>query len=322
MIYCSRLGAATMSVFVQLAPAEYSGMAFASFSAGRRAFDLGDARAMMWMSQLAYETDTPSTIDTVGPRWAFKPIQKLRVAAPAMDTRVIVGERADCTIVAFAGTDPALAANLLTDVNVRLSSVNTHSGFQEALDSVWPSILPHIKTSARPLFFTGHSLGAALAVLGAFRAAKDGIDVGAVYTFGMPRAGAKSFADRYNAKLGERTFRLVHGGDTVPCIPDVLVDSGAVGALLAGLQFHHVGRMLKCDSGGKFDRAVALTTTDSNDPRFLAGARENMRHRVSAALAGQLLAAAGPGMLGPFYKLLPFAIRDHLPDRYLRALED
>jgi hypothetical protein len=78
--------------------------------------------------------------------------------------------------------------------------------------------------------------------------------------------------------------------------------------------------MLKCDSGGKFDRNRPLSAMSCDDPRFGAGVRENWTNRVSAALAGKLLAAGGPGVLGPLFALLPFAIRDHLPDRYLIAL--
>ena len=49
-----------MSIFVQLPPADYSRTAFGQFRPLRTGFDLGDARTMMWMSQLAYETDTPA----------------------------------------------------------------------------------------------------------------------------------------------------------------------------------------------------------------------------------------------------------------------
>jgi triacylglycerol lipase len=306
-----------MSRFVQLPPADYSRSAFAAFSPQRAGFDLDDARAMMWMAQLAYETDAPNTIAEIAPLWGFKPVQVVQAQGPVIDTRALIGERPDCTVVAFAGTDPALARNLITDVRVRLTDENTHAGFQDAFDAAWPQIQPKIQVSARPLFFTGHSLGAALAVLAAAKAHRCGITPAAVYTFGMPRAGGQDFAGTYNDILGERTFRLVHGGDIVPCIPEW----AARLAPPARIPFQHVGRMLKCESGGKFDRAAQPSPLDSNDPTFRAGVRENWINRKNAALAGILLAPAGPGLFGPFYTLLPFAIRDHLPDRYRHALE-
>lgn len=305
-----------MSKFVQLPPEKYDKKAFEKFSAQRGRFDLDDAHAMMWMAQLSYETDAPATIKEIAPVWNLKPIDPIRALGPLIDTRAIIGERDDCTIVAFAGTDPALASNLITDAKVRLTPFDTHEGFQKAFDAVWPQIKTQIENSARPLFFTGHSLGAALAVLAAEKAHDSGMTPAAVYTFGMPRAGGAAFAGRYNRKLGDRTFRLVHGGDIVPCIPEWFA------RLLppARISFQHVGQMLKCESGAKFDRLAPLAVATCNDPAFHAGVRENWINRKNAFLAGELFAVAGPGALGQFLRFLPFAIRDHLPDRYLSAL--
>ena len=166
-----------MSIFVQLPPADYSRTAFDQFRPLRAGFDLDDARAMMWMSQLAYETDTPQTIAEIAPLWSFKPIELVRAQARQIDTRAIVGERADCIVVAFAGTDPALSKNLMTDVDCRLTPNDTHEGFQAAIDAAWPQvetkITALIQASPRPVFFSGHSLGAAMAVLAAEKV-KDG----------------------------------------------------------------------------------------------------------------------------------------------------
>lgn len=305
-----------MSKFVQLPPELYDKKAFEKFSAQRGRFDLDDARAMMWMAQLSYETDALPTIEKVAPLWDFKPIAHFRAQGSAIDTRVIIGERPDCMVVAFAGTDPALARNVRTDFDIRLTQADIHRGFQDAFDAAWPLIESTIRASPRPLFFTGHSLGAALAVLAAEKAHDNGMTPAAVYTFGMPRVGIGKFAARYNAKLGDRTFRLVHGGDIVPCVPEFL-------AHLLPLQrifFQHVGHLLKCDSGAKFDRSAQLSDLLSDEPRLRDGTRENIRNRISAFFAGQLLALAGPGALGHLLPLLPFAIRDHLPDRYLSAL--
>lgn len=307
-----------MSKFVQLPPEDYDLKAFDKFSATRGHFDLDDARAMMWMAQLSYETDTEAlpTITEIGPKFGFKPIPHFVATGTAIDTRAIVGERPDCTVVAFAGTDPALSDNVVTDVKVEITASDTHKGFQEALDAVWRKIEPAIRASQRPLFFTGHSLGAALAVLAAEKAHDNNMSPAAVYTFGMPRTGSGTFATRYNGKLGDRTFRLVHGGDIVPCIPEFLVRP----APLAPIMGQHVGCMLKCSSGAKFDRAAPLSAMTSDDPRLTAGVRENISNRINAFLAGELLALAGPGAVGNLLRFLPFAIRDHLPDRYLAAL--
>lgn len=308
-----------MSIFVQLPPADYSRTAFNQFRPLRAGFDLGDARAMMWMSQLAYETDTPQTIAEIAPLWSFKPIEFVRAEARQIDSRAIVGERTDCIVVAFAGTDPGLSKNLMTDVDCKLTPNDTHEGFQAAIDAAWPrvetKIAALVEASPRPVFFTGHSLGAAMAVLAAEKVKEGSLRPTAVYTFGMPRAGGRLFKTRYNRILGDGTYRLVYGGDTVPCMPDSVKVLGML------TEFQHVGRLLTCKSGGKFDRNTPLSEKKSNDPRFVDGLRDNLRNTMRSLLAGRIFAPTGPGALGRLFALLPFGIRDHLPDRYLQALE-
>lgn len=299
-----------MSKFVQLPPELHDQKAFERFSAQRGHFDLDDARAMMWMAQLAYESDAVDTIKQVATLWQLERVQHLAALGEQIDTRVIIAERAGCSFVAFEGTDPAIAANLLTDANSVLTDDDEHAGFEAALMAVWPKLLQDLETRPKPLFFAGHSLGAALVVLAAEKANDAGIVPAAIYSFGMPRAGGANFAARYDGKLGDRTFRLVHGNDIVPCVPD------SIGPLV----FRHVGRMLKCPSDGKFDPAMPLSTSDNDDPRFAAGVRDNFRNQLSAFLAGRFFSPQGPGALGRMFAFLPFAIRDHLPDRYLSAL--
>ena len=124
-----------MSIFVELPVGDYKPDAFDKFLPARGTFDLDDARAMMWMSQLAYETDTQNTIPAIGQLWSFQPITKIQAQAGTADTRAIIGVRNGCTIVAFAGTDPALGDNVITDIRVKLSPRDTHTGFQDACDA-------------------------------------------------------------------------------------------------------------------------------------------------------------------------------------------
>jgi hypothetical protein len=299
-----------MSKFVELPPHDYNKAAFDKFRPQRGAFSLDDALPMMWMAQLAYESDAVKTIKQVAALWQLERVQHLAALGKKIDTRVVIAERAGCTFVAFEGTDPAIAANVLTDANAMLTDDDEHAGFEAALMAVWPKVLQDLGTRPKPLFVTGHSLGAALAVLAAEKANDAGIVPAAVYTFGMPRAGGDRFARRYIGKLGDRTFRLVHGNDIVPCVPD------SIGPLV----FRHVGRMLKCPSGGKFDPAMPLSNTENDDPRFAPGARDSFRNQLSAFLGGRFLSPQGPGALGRMFAFLPLAIRDHLPDRYLSAL--
>src|SRR5262245_57879144 len=99
---------------------------------------------------------------------------------------------------------------------------------------------------ARPpnplVVFTGHSLGGALAVIAAERAMRANIaQATCVYTFGSPRTGGSAFFDRYTQRLGDVTFRLVHGTDIVATVPPALNN-----------RFLHVGRLIQCPTDGRF----------------------------------------------------------------------
>ena len=78
-----------------------------------------------------------------------------------------------------------------------------------------------------PIVISGHSLGGALAFLGAFEFMRSSPPrpVVAVVTFGAPKAGNQSFCDQYDRLLGERTVRIEARGDKVP---DVARRSGYV----------------------------------------------------------------------------------------------
>lgn len=69
-----------------------------------------------------------------------------------------------------------------------------------------------------PFVFAGHSLGGALACLGAFDFANRPVPrrVAAVVTFGAPRVGNGVFAKLYNERLGHQTVRVESTDDSVP----------------------------------------------------------------------------------------------------------
>jgi hypothetical protein len=157
------------------------------------------------------------------------------------------------------------------------------------------------------LFVTGHSLGAALAGLAARFCESNGTRPRAVYGYGMPRAGGTRFQADYNGKLGQMTFRLVHGRDVVARVP------------MSGIGFRHVGRVLECESGSKLDPA-RLSPEVSDDPESAVGLAHTLVSGAEGLLSGHLLSPPGPGTFGPFFKFLPQPIRDHLQDCYYNAL--
>jgi hypothetical protein len=96
-----------------------------------------------------------------------------------------------------------------------------HSGFRNALQVVWKPISEALAEVQFPVFFTGHSLGAALATLAASRCFHDNAPVrpAALYTFGSPRVGDAVFADSLKVLSH---WRIVDETDIVPEVPPEL----------------------------------------------------------------------------------------------------
>lgn len=89
-----------------------------------------------------------------------------------------------------------------------------HEGFQEALDDVWGEIEPVLDQSSGPVFYTGHSLGAALATLAAsLRPPR------ALYTYGSPRVGDAAFVETLQ---DVPVYRVVNNRDAVTTVPPSL----------------------------------------------------------------------------------------------------
>ncbi len=100
-----------------------------------------------------------------------------------------------------------------------------HGGFVDAWAGVSKKVLDRVaelkaQNPARSVWFTGHSLGAALAVLAAAQyGAADGL-----YTYGSPRVGDATFT----ASLTCPAFRHVHNNDAVPNLPIAYLHAGTL----------------------------------------------------------------------------------------------
>jgi triacylglycerol lipase len=86
-----------------------------------------------------------------------------------------------------------------------------HEGFRNALDLVWDDVSKCLDSVECPIYYTGHSLGAALAALAASRRTPR-----ALYTFGSPLTGDKEFASTLS---GTGVYRVVNNRDAVTTVP-------------------------------------------------------------------------------------------------------
>lgn len=141
------------------------------------------------------------------------------------DTQLLIAGNDDYIIVAFRGTESDNVRDWLTDAKVMMvrgSLGKVHMGFKIALSCVWAEVLQTIKTfqnKKQKLWFTGHSLGAALAVIATSRILRKQGKVQGIYTYGSPRPGNQEFATNMNKAIKKRHFRVVNNNDLVTRTP-------------------------------------------------------------------------------------------------------
>jgi len=319
-----------MSFLVRLPEETYRSDALARFTANPD-FTLGNAQAMMWLAQLAYETDDPEKIKRILTRFGLELLEfGTNELIPGLLRRkacFIVASRHDATFVAFAGTDPLNLQDVITDLSATVTREGFHKGFAEAAGAVQSKVEGAIRRggAGKPLFFTGHSLGGALAIISAMRARNARLQITAVYTFGGARAGDQRLFDSYGPDLRSCTFRLVHGRDIVASVPPSLGDgfvSRLIGGLLGGLRgsFRHVGRLLHCPTGLKFAESAPVAN-DGNDPDDFLGAGISAALTIARQMPSpEILQELNPRLLDDPDNHLPKEVRDHVPASYFRAL--
>jgi hypothetical protein len=146
-------------------------------------------------------------------------------AEPVFDgtTQCYLAWNDSAVLVSFRGTEPGEPGDLLDDLVFALGpwdrAGHVHLGFKVALDRVWNALSARLAAlaPARTVWFTGHSLGGALAALAA-----DRYDATAgVCTLGAPRVGDWHFAASHT-RLGSRALRYVNDADIVTHLPPPL----------------------------------------------------------------------------------------------------
>jgi Lipase (class 3) len=184
--------------------------------------------------------------------------ERSSIVGDKTDTQIWVEDQPGCRVFSFRGTQASSAKDWLTDLDaplVRLdeTSATVHQGFLRASDEVIDAVASMCQPKPDTInIFTGHSLGGALAHLVSARLALRGIQVSCVYTYGSPRVGGWNWYSLYQEMLGEKTFRVKHRGDLVPCLPWILGFYRHVGCekligertWFSGLREHHIEKYI------------------------------------------------------------------------------
>jgi hypothetical protein len=183
-------------------------------------FRQGNAWWLMDVAYLAYATSGPIVVDALRPAGLQGEVFGFDRADPP---HVVVAHNDNIIVIAFRGTSLQSFPDVLADA-LFFPAVSgnglVHSGFQSALVSggVWNEVQGHVRNipGNQIVFFTGHSLGAALATI-ARRGYRDPIGRPcALYTFGSPRVGDELM---FCANYPSNSYRIVNDQDLVAHVP-------------------------------------------------------------------------------------------------------
>ena len=256
-------------------------------------------RNAWWMADaalLAY-----SDHDAAVKAFAEAGLQAELVSFTGKSTQAYVAALPDAIVLAFRGTQLDHFFESVFDFLIDLTVLPAkdpqghlvHGGFNAALEEVWTGLDRHLGNEQarmpRPLWVTGHSLGAALATLAAGRlAGRPAFQLKGVYTFGSPRVASRTFGESLRVPV----YRFRHDSDIVPHLPP------------PGL-YEHLGRLQFIDGAGHLHRDVPPEGEEGLD----------LQGGFSLA-DGALALRARAQRLIDFELPLPGFIADHAPLNY------
>lgn len=247
------------------------------FNAEATDFEIKNAYALAKISQLVY---TPFEVNEAIRKevisqlkaWGFSAIYFFDYTGFLDDSQAMILADAEKIIVAFRGTEPAKLDDWARDlqvVQVKKLNGRVHRGFFGTFNNLWTSKLriwqedqefeqkPGIKNiieqllteKKRPIWVTGHSLGGAMATIGAAACAlelKDSFQpVVSLYTYGQPRVGDEDFKNNLLENTNSRVFRIVNNNDMVARIPVDFIKK------IDLVDYTHAGKLIYLDTKEK-----------------------------------------------------------------------
>ena len=172
-------------------------------------------------------------------------------------------------VVTCRGTEPNEWNDIRADANATSALAETvgkvHSGFKQEVDDLWPQLEEALVSNQKTLWFTGHSLGGAMATISAGRCFLSHIKSmpEGLFTYGSPRVGDKRYINYCDIKH----IRWVNNNDIVTRVPP------------AWMGFRHGGREMYLDSQGKLRNVAGWGRFKDRLRGFLGGLKKlNVDH--------------------------------------------
>ena len=190
----------------------------------------------------------------------------------------VFGNEHDC-IVACRGTEPTEMNDLRADVDATSVLAETvgrvHRGFKKEVDDLWPELEEQLVSNRRTLWFSGHSLGGAMATICAGRCHLSHIKSTPkeLFTFGSPRVGNR----RYVHHVALTPYRWVNNNDIVTRVPPVWMG------------YRHTGRVMYIDSDRNHRQLNKVQQTKDRWRGFWKGlARGKIDHLADHPISGYI----------------------------------
>jgi triacylglycerol lipase len=167
-------------------------------------------------------------------------------------------------VVTCRGTEPHDWNDVRADLTISRAVAETvgwvHRGFKREVDDLWPRLEQALMSNSRTLWFTGHSLGAAMAAICAGRCALShiGSNPRALFTYGSPRIGN----GRYVNFVQFEAYRWVNNNDIVARVPP------------AWLGYRHKGQEVYLNAHGRIRRLTWWQRVKDRWRGFVGGLRE------------------------------------------------
>jgi triacylglycerol lipase len=215
------------------------------FNAHTTKWDADNALALACASNIAYTLDQRVAAQNVQSTFGFANYHPVDTRS----TQGFIAGSDEAIIVAFRGTQPKVLSDWMTDINVAPVNFNflfpnapdighVHNGFGHAFRGVRDEIFRTIalfQTKGQSVWFTGHSLGGALAVIATAACLFDNstrLPVNGLYTYGQPRAGDNTFVGNFEQRFKSKTFRFVNNADIVTRVPSRALGYSTEGQLV------------------------------------------------------------------------------------------
>lgn len=188
-------------------------------------YNKANALGLALFSKLSYATKATALKHATA--WGFSQISLLeKRKGRDIDTQCLVCGSDTDIVVAFRGSEQKAADWLANFQAVRdpgpLNNTKAHEGFQDAFYPIAVGLantLDALRNNNQNIWFTGHSLGGALASISAGALAENFYPIYGLYTFASPRPGDMAFAKQLGKAIKGPHYRVVNSQDVVPHVP-------------------------------------------------------------------------------------------------------